>query len=103
VDPTGEFAIAIPWALAEAATLAEAAGWAGLGAGFGWALWDAWNNSQDNVCYIHGDNPEGKTGKKSTWNKHSKKRAGNIYGNSKNNKRGKKNKKYKKPPNPNKR
>jgi hypothetical protein len=51
IDLTAEFAIAIPWALAEAATLAEAAGWAGLGAGFGWALWDAWNNSQDNVCY----------------------------------------------------
>jgi len=99
VDPEGEFPIAlpiiIPWL--------EAAGWAGLGAGTGWAIWNAWNDNGGNVCYIHGDDPEGKTGKKRTWDKHSKKRAGQLYGDSRNSKRGNKNKKYRRPANPNKR
>jgi len=39
VDPTGLFAPAIVWGLV------EVAGWAGLGAGTGWALWEAYDNN----------------------------------------------------------
>ncbi len=53
VDPEGEFPIAlpiiIPWL--------EAAGWAGLGAGTGWAIWNAWNDNGGNVCYIDDFDP----------------------------------------------
>ncbi|MEP3248085.1 MAG: hypothetical protein ABJN40_05795 [Sneathiella sp.] len=51
----------------------------------------------------HGDNPEGSTGKGSTWDKHSGRRSGKKYGAGRNQSRGKKNKKYSKPKNPNKR
>ena len=58
--------------------------------------------SEENSEYTgHGENPEGQTGKGSSWNKHSGKRAGKKYGAEKNKKRGKKNKKYTKPKNPN--
>ena len=50
----------------------------------------------------HGENPEGKTGSGSNWNKHSDRRAGKRYGKSRNAKRGSKNKKYTPPRNPNK-
>jgi uncharacterized protein RhaS with RHS repeats len=75
-----------------------------LDGGIGEELYDFLNPLDNpNICAIHGENPEGKTGKKSTWNKHSGKRAGNSYGGKRNKKRGRKNKKYEKPSNPNKR
>tara|TARA_R110001599_G_scaffold95708_1_gene248137 strand:+ start:231 stop:1007 length:777 start_codon:yes stop_codon:yes gene_type:complete len=60
--------------------------------------------SNDNDSYNgHGDNPEGKTGKRSTWDKHSGRRAGKAYGQERNAKRGKKNQKHTRPQNPNRR
>jgi len=65
VDPEGEFPIAlpiiIPWL--------EAAGWAGLGAGTSWAIWNAWDNSGGNVCYA---SEHTKNKRPSTRGKHEK-------------------------------
>ena len=66
--------------------------------------WDYYINYNKNGKYTgHGEDPEGQTGKGSSWDKHSGKRSGQRYGGPRNSNRGKKNKKYQKPKNPNKR
>lgn len=51
---------------------------------------------------VHGEDPAGKTGKGSSWQTHSDRRAGERYGKDRNANRGDKNKKYEKPKNKNK-
>ena len=89
-DPDGQFAIAIfiPPAIEIAAGTA-----AGIAIG---------TYIGNLICELHGEEPENKTGKKSTWQKHSEKRPGQRYGEKQNEKRGVKNTKYIKPLNPNK-
>ena len=50
-----------------------------------------------NSCQLHGEDPEGKTGHCSKWDKHSGRRSGEVTGDNRNNNRGKKNKKSNNP------